>query len=115
MPEMLIFKKTYDFCKWLLNHTNKFPKSHRFSVAVRLENGVLEMLRLMTLANHRQKRLPLLHAIDEELKVMQVNLRVSHELKFINIQSYEFAIKSLEEIGKMLGGWIKSQTAPKSL
>ncbi|MCI0496429.1 hypothetical protein L0Z72_15595 [candidate division KSB1 bacterium] len=45
MQELIIFKKSYDFSKWLLNHTIKFPKSHRFSVAVRLENGILEFLR----------------------------------------------------------------------
>jgi hypothetical protein len=84
-------------------------------VAVRLENGMLDVLRCMTLANHRHKKLPLLNATDEELKVLLVNLRISHDLKFLNIQSYEFAIKSLEEIGKMLGGWIKSQAAEKSL
>ncbi|NTV66513.1 MAG: hypothetical protein HGB06_02295 [Chlorobaculum sp.] len=39
---MLIVKKSYDFSKWLLNHTGKFPKSYRFSVAVRLENTMLE-------------------------------------------------------------------------
>ena len=67
MQELIIFKKSYDFSKWLFNHTNKFPKSHRFSVAVKLENGILELLRQITIANHRQKKLPLLHNADEEL------------------------------------------------
>lgn len=109
MQELIIFKKSYDFSKWLFNHTNKFPKSHRFSVAVRMENGMLEFLRQITIANHRQKKLPLLHAADEELIVLRINLRLSYDLKFINTSSYEYAIKQLEEIGKMLGGWIKSQ------
>ena len=109
MQELIIFKKSYDFSKWLLGHTNKFPKSHRFSVAVRLENGILEFIRQISIANHRQKKLPLLHIADEELIVLRINLRISHDLKFINTKSYEYAIKQLEEIGKMLGGWIKSQ------
>jgi len=33
--EMLIVKKAFDFSKWLLHHTGKFPKSFRFSIAVR--------------------------------------------------------------------------------
>ena len=32
--KLLILKKAMDFAKWLFNHTVKFPKSHRFSVAV---------------------------------------------------------------------------------
>ncbi len=41
--EMLIVKKSYDFSKWLLRHTGKFPKSYRFSVAVRMENTILSL------------------------------------------------------------------------
>jgi hypothetical protein len=30
--EMLAIKRGYDFSKWLLQHTGKFPKSYRFWV-----------------------------------------------------------------------------------
>lgn len=42
--EMLTIKRGYDFSKWLLQHTGKFPKSHRFSVAVKLENAISEFV-----------------------------------------------------------------------
>ncbi len=111
MQELIVFKKSYDFSNWLFQHTNKFPKSHRFSVAVELENGMLEFLRLISIANHRRQKLPLLKAADEELVVLRIFLRLSHDLKCISTSSYEYAIKQLEEIGKMLGGWVKSQAA----
>lgn len=110
MQELIIFKKSYDFSKWLLNHTNKYPKSHRFSIAVKLENAILDFLRLITIANNRQKKIPLLRAADEELLSMRVFLRLSQDLRFISLSSYEYGIKQLEEMGKMLGGWIKSQS-----
>jgi hypothetical protein len=37
--EMLTIKRGYDFSKWLLQHTGKFPKSHRFSVAAKLRRS----------------------------------------------------------------------------
>jgi hypothetical protein len=67
IQELIIFKKAYEFSKWLFNHTNKFPKSHRFSVAVKIENGMLDFLRLITVANNCRKKVPLLMAADEEL------------------------------------------------
>ena len=109
MQELIIFKKSYDFSIWLMNHCNKFPKSHRFSVAVKLENGILAFLRYISLANHRAKKQPLLHLADEELLMLRIFLRLSHDLKFISTSSYEYGSKQLEEIGKMLGGWLKSQ------
>ncbi len=33
--ELKLVQKSYDLCSWMFDHTNKFPKSHRFSVAVR--------------------------------------------------------------------------------
>ena len=109
LNDLIIFKKTYAFSKWLFNHTNKFPKSHRFSVAVKIENGILELLRDITIANHRKHKLPLLKAADEELISLRIYFRLSHDLRFISTSSYEYGIKQMEEIGRMLGGWIKSQ------
>lgn len=42
MQDFLVIKRGYDFSKWLLQHTSKFPKSYRFSVAAKLENGLLD-------------------------------------------------------------------------
>lgn len=34
-------------------------------------------------------------------------------MKLINTKSYEYAAKSLDEIGRLLGGWIKQQSGEK--
>ncbi|MFH0990872.1 MAG: hypothetical protein V1799_12735 [bacterium] len=62
--ELLIVKRGYDFSKWLLVHTGKFPKSYRFSVAARMENAILEFLECATTANMRREKLPLLQRTD---------------------------------------------------
>jgi len=111
--EFKVIQKSYDFCKWLMDHTGKFPKSHRFSIAVRLENHFLEFLEKLTIANHRKVKLPLLQTADEELIAVRLLIRLSHDTKFINTTSYEFASRSLDEIGRMLGGWLKQQSGQK--
>jgi hypothetical protein len=82
--ELKIIQKSYDFCKWLMGHTGKFPKSHRFSIAVRLENSFLEFIEQIVVANHRKAKLPLLHAADESLLKVRLLIRLSHDQKFIN-------------------------------
>ena len=79
LNDLVIFKKTYDFSKWLFNHTNKFPKSHRFSVAVKIENCILDFLRQITIANNRKNKLPLLKTADEELMSLRIYFRLSHD------------------------------------
>ena len=111
--DMLIIKKGYDFSKWLLHHTGKFPKSYRFSVAVKLENGILEFIRLTTVANMRRDKLPLLKRADETLAWLRMLFRLSFDLRFINIKSYEFGSRCMDELGKLLGGWIKMSHAKR--
>ncbi|MBD3290857.1 diversity-generating retroelement protein Avd [candidate division KSB1 bacterium] len=106
---MQIFKRVYDYSKWLLNHTNKFPKSHRFSVAVKLENTVLEIIELITQANMRHKKIGLLITADEKLLYLKIMTRLSYDMKFLNLTSYEYSAQELVTIGKMLGAWIKQQ------
>jgi len=54
--EMLVIKRGYDFSKWLLQHTGKFPQSYRFSVAAKLENGVLDFIEATTVASMNSDR-----------------------------------------------------------
>ena len=82
-------------------------------MAVRLENTFLDVVENVSLANLRRQRLPFLHAADEKLFLSRMLLRLSHEMKLINTKSYEFGSRSLDEIGRLLGGWIKQQSAEK--
>jgi len=111
--EMLVIKRGYDFSKWLLNHTGKFPKSHRFSVAAKLENAILDFIELATVANLRREKLPLLKQADEALARIRLLLRLSYEMRFINLVSYEYGSKQLVELGRLLGGWIKNPGSNK--
>jgi hypothetical protein len=112
--EMLVIKKGYDFSKWLLHHTGKFPKSYRFSIAAKLENGILDFIEMTTVANMRRDKLPLLKRADEALARIRLLFRLSYEMQFITLKSYEFGSLQLVELGKLLGGWIKRPDARNS-
>jgi hypothetical protein len=109
--ELKLTQKSFDLCQWMFQHTNRFPKSHRFSVAVRLENCFLDFLELVSLASYRRNKLPLLEKADEHLFKLRLLVRFSHAAKFVNTGSYEYASKGLDEIGRMLGGLIKKQSS----
>jgi len=112
--EMLVIKRGYDLSKWLLDHTGKFPKSYRFSVAAKIENAILDFIEMTTVANLRQDKLPLLRRADEALARLRLLFRLSYEMRFINLSSYEYGSGKLVELGRMLGGWIKNPRAEKA-
>ncbi|MBU2567512.1 MAG: diversity-generating retroelement protein Avd [Elusimicrobia bacterium] len=107
--ELEIFTKTYDFMLWMFNHTNKFPKSSRFSVAVRIENMLLDFLETIMNANRLRNKIDKLKEADKILEFTRILIRISKDMKFLGLSSYEFASRSLNEIGRLLGGWLRQQ------
>jgi len=51
-----IFSKTTDFLLWLLQHTEKFPKSERFRMAKRLEDTAFGFYELLIEATRSASR-----------------------------------------------------------
>lgn len=104
-----IFTRTSDFILWLLNHTEKFPKSERFRMAKRLEDSVFSFYELIIEATRSTKRRrQLLIQADVELEKLRLYVRMSQQKKLTSISQYHFASEALFEIGKLLGGWLKT-------
>ena len=59
-------------------------------------------------ANQERNKVPHLKRISVELDKLRILIRLSKDLKFINVKQYGFAAGKINEIGKMLGGWLKS-------
>lgn len=103
-----IFSKTYDFILWLLNHTEKFPKSERFRMAKRLEDTAFEFYDLLiTAARSTARKRQVLFQADLSLDKLRLYVRLTHARKLTSQAQYEYAAAALVEIGKLLGGWLK--------
>ena len=108
-----IFTRTTDFIIWLLNHTEKFPKSERFRMGKRLEDSVFSFYELLIEATRSNKRKrQLLIQADVELEKLRLYVRMAQQRKLTGISQYHFAAGALVEIGKLLGGWLKTVAEP---
>ena len=105
--DLAIFEKTYELILWLYPTVNKFPKSQRFVLGQRIENIILKILEGIIEANQERNKAPYLKKISVELDKLRILIRLSKDLKFISIKQYAFAAEKINEIGKMLGGWMK--------
>ncbi len=103
-----IFTKTYDFLLWLLNHTERFPKNERFRMAKRLEDTAFTFYDLLVQAAREQRKQPILRKADLELDKLRLYMRLSRDRGPTKPRQYEHAARLLTEIGKLLGGWLKS-------
>ena len=75
----------------------------------RVENIALDIVELLIEAKYSREKRALLKTINLYLEKIRILLRVSHEIKLMPTKSYHFAVKSINEVGRMLGGWHRHQ------
>lgn len=107
--DLPIFIKWMDFLKWLLITTDSFPKKSRYTFADRLNNLALELVEDFVEARYTKNKALILRRANMNLEKMRVLLRVCYECRFLSRKGYEHASYCINEVGKMLGGWIKQQ------
>lgn len=101
-----LFVKTYDFLLWLIPLTLKYPKSQRFLLAERTSKFALDFYDLILEGAFRQTNtIGFFTDADLLLNKMRLYLRLSFDLRCISMNQFEYAAKSLDEIGRLLGGW----------
>ena len=42
------------------------------------------------------------------LEILRFQMRLAKDLQCLKVESYGFAAKAIDEIGKLVGGWLKS-------
>lgn len=107
MKDSPLFAKSYDFIRWLIPQTVKFPREQRFVVAERLQGAAMDFMECLYAATNRLEQTTALYRADIKLKQVRFYLRLSHDLRLIDIDRYEHASRCIEELGRLLGAWIK--------
>ena len=104
----------HELLLWLIPQLDKFPRSRRFTLGERIETALLDVLELLVEAAYtRNKESPLRRA-NLRLEVVRHLWRLAYELKSVAIRQYEHGAKLMDELGRQVGGWLRStgQTQP---
>ncbi len=112
MSESPIFIKVYDLILWLLPKTLKYSREYRFALAIPIQTHAFAVQRLLVEAARaadKHEKARLLRQADVELALLRYKVRLSRDLKIINFTGYEHAGRLIDEVGRLLGGWIKQQ------
>ena len=105
-----IFHRIYDLYKLLYSYQAKIPKSGRYTLWQRCENTTLALLEALieTGARKGEDRIKALYLVSNKLDLLKVLIRLAKDTRLISDVDYLQIQKFLQEIGKMIGGWIKS-------
>jgi len=110
MEDLKILQKTEDMIYYGNQALLQFPKAERYALAADIKNSMYTFYRLIITANKKYYKKTTLQDADVELEVLRgfLRLAVNKNLRYLPINKYENWSIMISEIGKMLGGWIKS-------
>lgn len=108
-PNIPIFTKLYDFYKNLSQILTTFPKSKRYTLGQKIDQTTLDIFEFVFKINTytKDRRLETLQTISSKADLLKVLIRLAHDDKDLNTKNYLILQERLQEIGKMIGGWLR--------
>ena len=88
----------------------KFPKQTKHTLGAKIDSLFLETIEFIVKANYADKleKLISLKRASVKLDLLKFFLQIAWEVKSLDNKKYISLSEKLNEVGKMLGGWIKS-------
>ncbi len=110
--KLILFQKIYDFVLWLYPVINRIPRHHKTVLGRQIEELSVSLLLIVLSANRvrGRKREELQRIVSEELDKLRILLRLTKDLRFMSIKQYAYSSEKINEIGKILYGWMRATT-----
>ena len=86
-----------------------FPKTSRYTLGARIDDYFLETIEALFIASYlsKQEKIPYLKKAGVKLDLLKFFLQISWELNVLEKKQYIILSTPLNELGKMLGGWMR--------
>jgi hypothetical protein len=99
----------HELLLWLIPQLDEFPRARRFTLGERIETGLLEVLELLVEAAYTRNKDTPLRRSNLKLEVVRHLWRLAHELKVTATRQYEHGARLIDDLGRQIGGWLRSQ------
>ncbi len=106
--ELKILQKIFDMMEYGYGALAQYPKSEKFALVTDIKRSMDIMLERTIEAQKKYYKKTTLQELDVEVMKLKAYLRLSQNLGFLPMKKYEIWSEKVVEIGKMLGGWLKS-------
>jgi|SRR3989344_3430061 len=97
-------------------YLSNFPKITRYTLGEKIDFLFIETIENIFIAVHKDsdQKAPYLAKASDKFDILKFLLQVAWEVKAIDNKKYIALSKKLNEIGRMLGGWLKTQAPHKN-
>lgn len=101
----------FQFLLWLIPTVEKFPRSQKFLLGDRIQTTAVDVLESLIEATYTRERRTHLGRANLGIEKLRFFFRLACDLRLLDRRRYEYAARGLDEIGKLVGGWLKAHDA----
>lgn len=112
--EFAMLQKIFDMMEYGYIALRQFPKSERYALSTDIKRCMDLILSHAIEAQKRYYKKTTLQELDVELAKLRAYIRLSYQLRFLPMDKYSNWSAMVVELGKMLGGWIKTVNNQRS-
>lgn len=118
-PEATLDRKFVLFARQLNVYLNHFPKAERYGLALEIRRAAYDVYRLIVECQKRYHKKTTLTQLDIRHEQLRMFLRLAYELGYFRFKDgsgdltplrstsrYLALSRSVDELGRMIGGWI---------
>tara|TARA_B100000315_G_C14320344_1_gene470476 strand:- start:233 stop:619 length:387 start_codon:yes stop_codon:yes gene_type:complete len=109
MSELPAIAKSYDITNWLLNKVESFPRNKKFTLGDRIVNLTLDIMEALIEAAYSPDKTSILKQANLRLEKLRYLIRLCVDNKIIAMNSYEYISKEIDQLGRQVGGWLKTK------
>ncbi len=100
----------YQFILWLIPTVERFPRTQKFLLGDRIQSTALDTLEALIEATYTRDRKAHLGRANLGIEKLRFFFRTALDLQYLDPRRYEHAARSMDEIGRLIGGWIKAHS-----
>lgn len=110
-----ILKKSYELYMLFHEYRKLIPKADRFTVYDRSENLIVDLIEYFLEAGYTKSgsKCAILEKASVKLNTLRFFIRLMKETRSLDNKKYTALQGMIDEIGRMLGGWIRSSSSPR--
>ena len=86
----------------------QFPKYELHVLSAEMRRCMWDLLELVIICNKRYHKKTTMKDLDAKVALLRFQLRTAKKFGYLDFKKYEHWSKLNDEIGRMLGGWLRS-------
>ena len=106
--ELTVITRAFDLVREMTQRTRKLPRDLKYVLGDRILTTTYDVLGVLLEAKCARSKRGLLSRANLLLERLRFQVRLCVEERFMSVAQYEYVAGMIDEVGRMIGGWMKS-------